>query len=332
MFGRSQNKKMVSASANVVCQSEDEEWEGVKPNIHEDPKAKKQAIVTVMTSDVGTSTEVAVDEQVSNSEKQVQTTEYATSVLEESEALIGVKAVNLAPTWDSTVDGIPGVIPLQEILASLDILQIAGQGNKGYFLVKRNLKTVALLLLLGVFFTSSLPNRRSKRDNVVPPPPSIDDAPKKSVDYGVLIETLKARIVEMQEMNRDAERELSMVVMERDHWRGMAMSCDNDLRYMTEMHSRVDDELKQMKSLALLDHYASSTSAVQRVNVSTLATIKEADRLPTLVPSSPPRRIPHPQLALPGKEPMYLLPKPSIKMNRPNTGIIVAPSLAVMIA
>ena len=328
MFGKSQNKKVDYVSTCDVCHSEDEGWEVVKQNINnEQSKAKNNLGMTAGTVDVGTSTENPVEEEVSKCEKHVQTIVDATTFLEETDALIGC-ASNVIPTFPTSVDAIPGIVPLQEILASLDLSRITDHGNKGYFLMKRNLKTVALLLLLGVFCTGSIPTGRSKSENGVPPPPSVDDTAKNPDDYGLLIETLKARIVELEEISRNEEREFSMTIYERDHWRRSALSCKNDLRQMSEMHSRLDDEMKQMKSLAPLDP-TSPISAVEHAIASDLATFNTGYKYPTPHPS-PARRIPYPQLALPGIEPRPMLPIPSMKMNVPYTGIVVAPSLAVM--
>lgn len=342
IFGSNRSNKTTQATAVVSSQSDDEGWEVVKPKlVEQDPEAKKNSMtLTCETSDVGTLTDKDMDLEVSKSEKQVQTTMDATLLLQEplshgAEKNTSEQGVN-RPKEVSSIDIVPGAVAIQDLLASLDLSQVADQGSKGYLVVKRNLKTVALLLLLGVFCAGSIPPRNSKPETTsVPPPPSVDDSSsaseEESLDHGLLIETLKARIVQMEKWNQKADRELSMRVLERDQWRTKALSCDHDLRGMVESHSRLDNELKQMmKSLAVA--ISPVSAAFQRGNASMLATVKEDDHmLPTPEPS-PPRRVPHPQLALPGMQPMQLLPKPSIKVNRPFAGIILAPSVAVTTA
>jgi len=377
MFGKHKGHKIVeppSSATEVPYNSEDEGWEVVKVKTDQDSSRStvKKASSAVRTVDVGTSTMTTVmTEEVKRCEKHVQTSSLntSTSFLEEgSGRLMGRSTVvvddsTVDLSWDtSSVDVLPGIVPLQEILASLDLTQITEQGNKGLFVVKRNLKTVALLLLLGVFCTGGIPSSRrrsSKRDVIVPPTPTMKDTTttqKESMDHqerhnrlmmidDMLMKALQARIVEMEEMNRKEKLELSMMILERDHWRRMAKSCHEELEHTTDMHAGLDEEIKQMKSLVPL-HYASSSSTclttLESFNASALATtiatttaIEDIYKVPTRQPSSSSsmRGIPHPQLALPGVEPLLLLPKPVMHIRGSHTtGIVLAPSVALTVS
>jgi hypothetical protein len=282
MFGKGRNDKMDAAAlASSMCQGEDEGWEVVKSNVKEEHSKAKDMCVTATTADVGTSTEKTVDEEVSKSEMHLHTAVDATLLLEETDALICVKANDAVTTWQSPVVGIPEFMPLQDMLASLGHSQINEQGKKIYFLMKRNLKTMALLLLLGVFCTGTIPSRRSKREGIVPSPSTVDDTATNPVDYGFLIETLKARIVKLEQLNRQTERELYVTLAERDSWRRMVVSCNEAVRHRTQTHSRYDDTVNKNK----LPSLAPSTSTAERVKVSELATTDET-KSSALTPSA----------------------------------------------
>lgn len=340
MFRTSRNDKVnISVSdANVMTptKSEDDGWEVVKStttSVQAKVSTGSASIADVSTQTEQTGCEVRKDGKGDDSKS-----------IKESASL--VKEVNnpvnssSTSSGQKTVDVIP-MVSLQDLLESIDLSQVAEQGTKSYYLVKRNLKTVALLFLLGVFCVNKFPaagQQRSKREAIRSslPEASMSDGNEKA-EYALLVEQLREQIEQIEESKRQLSHDLAMAIFDRNHWRTMAVSCDHDLRELSSSHARLEDELKQSKWLAPVAFV--SPAPPPRMNFTAIAATAfneehqyEEDLLLRAPEPSPAKRIPFPQLALPEREPMGLLPKPSMKMRsrgKPYSALILAPSVAM---
>ena len=227
-------------------------------------------------------------------------------------------------------------IRMQSLPTGIDYSLIVEQGTKGYYLVKRNLKTVVLLFLLGVFCTNSVSGPPAKGESSVlssPPNATNVDGEEKD-DHALVVEQLKYQIKKIEERTRQLDRELSMLTFEKNRWRSAALTCDQDLREMTSAHSRLEEEIKQSKWLVPV----AFVSPASRVNATSLAAVPyfpndysdDHLEIPTPEPT-PAKRIPYPQLALPKPDPVYMLPMPSMKKacGKPYSAMVVAPSIAL---
>ncbi len=330
MFGRSRSAQKDDATTGPrnMMANEEEGWEVVKPTKLD---SHLEAKIGAETTDTSAKSEVFGCE-VSQELKEFQRVLSSTSFLVESDLYFPEETSTTSPSSNSmdTVEVIPG-IPIQDLLACIDFSQMVEQGTKGYYLVKRNLKTVALLFLLGVFCVNSVPSSRSKRESNSSS--SLHEIllhrREEAFDSDVLLTLLTSELEEVEESNRQLERELSKMIFERNNWRSAALSCDQDLREMTAAHSRLEKEVRQSKWLAPV----AFVSPAPRVNATALAAIAylAEEALPVPEPS-PAKRIPYPQLALPKPDPVHMLPMPSMKAGhgKPYSAVVLAPSVAVM--
>lgn len=301
--------------------NEDEGWEVVKPTKLE-PHHSPVKILTGSKAEVSTNSDEIV-EKVSKHPLEshnilVETKSYATAMIPEN-------------VMDYVVDLFPHRTPLQNPLESIEYTQLLEQGTKCYYIVKRNLKTVSLLFLLSVFFANTVPSSRFKKDDILSSRPDATGQENGTkTEAGLLFELLKSQLEKIEETNRQLNRELSMAVYERNHWRSAALTCDQDLREVTASHSLLEEEVKQSKWLAPL----SLASPVPPINATAIAAsshVPDYDELGAPEPS-PAKRIPYPQLALPNPDPVQLLPMSSMTVGRgkPYSAVILAPSVAIM--
>jgi hypothetical protein len=322
MFGRIHNSKVKNGSDGKMIRSkpEEEDWEVVKPTTAINPKAKVSgaSITDVATQTEQTSREVSKDWRMGSKNRVWEPPTLAKDVnptTEKRESSAFVASGDVTP-----------IVPFQDLLASITSFLVA-EGSKSHFVVKRNLKTVALLFLLGVLCAFKLPDQqRSKRELIWSSSPEaiVPDGNQK-VEYELLVQRLRKKVEQLEDNNRH----LSMATFERNHWRTMAVSCNHDLRELSSSHSRLEEEVKQSKWLAPV---AFVSPAPPRVNATGVATTPYVEfvELPAPEPS-PARWMPYPQLALPEPKPMNLLPKPSMKSGRgqPYSALVLAPSVAV---
>jgi hypothetical protein len=318
MFGRSHKTKVKNVSdANVsTTKSDEEDWEVVKPTAANAKVKVSGASITIVSTQTG--------REVSENEKGGSKNGILDSPTLVKEVDATTKKKNGSDCM--AAGDVTPIVQLQDLLASVNTSLIAEQGTKSCYVVKRNLKTVALLFLLGVFCVNKFPGQRSKRELIWSSPPEATVAHgNQTTEYELLFQQLRAELEQLEENNRH----LSMAIFERNHWRTLAVSCDHDLRELSLSHSRLEEEVKQSKWLAPV---AFVSPVPPRVNATAIAATPyvEYEDLPVPEPS-PARRIPYPQLALPEPEPMDFPPKPSIKTGRekPYSALVLAPSVAV---
>lgn len=184
-----------------------------------------------------------------------------------------------------------------ELQDSTDCLEVECLGTIGCHIVKRNLKTVALMLFFGVFCVHAIPRPawlQQNRDSL---------SLLEGHEYLEVLHHMQEKILEL-------EAELSTVVAERNQFLTASELCENDLQEVTSLYDDLNSKVKVTKWPATLAFVTAPT--------------------PRMIPvPAPSRRIPEPYPVILEQEPM---PSPTLPAEPTYKALMIAPSMALTVA